>query len=130
MTISWKQAAPAFAVGLLAGALLSFWAPRGLMHRGFHGYDMEHRQHELLERFSRKLSLTPEQRTKVGAILEEKGRKMKSLWQDTRPKFDEVRKSTSAEIRALLTPEQQTKFDALQQKMEARWKHHMDDRHP
>jgi len=41
---------------------------------------------------------------------------MKGLWDEMRPKAEEVRNSTKTQIRSLLTPEQQKKFDVLQER--------------
>ncbi len=77
-------------------------------------------QARLLQRFSSKLKLTPEQRTQVATILEAKRQKIDALRADIRPKFEEIRTSTAADIRKLLTPEQQQKFDVMQVEWETR----------
>ena len=57
-----------------------------------------------IERLNQELSLTNEQKTKVEAILNEQQQKFKA-----------VREETHASIKAVLTPEQATKFDALRE---------------
>ncbi len=125
MTGYWKPWAAPFLGGLILGALLSLGVVRHF-HRPFRN-DEQHRKH-MLEHFSRKLDLTPEQKKKVGDIFEANGQKMRALWDETRPKFAGLRDATNAEIRALLTPDQQKKFDVFQKKMEARWKRLDDER--
>lgn len=71
-----------------------------------------------------KLNLTPDQVTQVKAIDAESWNQMKALREDTttagqdkRAKMMDIHKASQDKIRALLTPDQQTKFDALQTQM-------------
>ena len=119
MKLAWKQIIIAFILGGLAGtAAASIVIPRALHH----AWESGRFQERLLNQFSRKLHLTPEQRERVAAILEAKRQKINALRAEVRPKFDEIRATTSGEIRALLTPEQQPKFDEMQAKRDARLK--------
>lgn len=99
MTIQWKQVVIALVAGLLLGAaagtlsttlMTRKWGPPG---------------HRMLERLDHRLHLTSEQRDRVEAIIE-----------GTRPRLREIRESTREEIRALLTPEQREKFEAMKEK--------------
>ena len=74
-----------------------------------------------------KLNLTPDQVTQVKAIDADSSNQMKALREDTttagpdkRTKMMDIRKASQDKIRALLTPDQQTKFDALQTQMRER----------
>lgn len=74
-----------------------------------------------------KLNLTPDQVTQVKAIDVDSSNQMKALREDTttagpdkRTKMMDIRKASQDKIRALLTPDQQTKFDALQTQMRER----------
>ena len=58
----------------------------------------------------------------MGAILEDKRHKIEDLRAEIRPRFKEIRTSTSVEIRGLLTPEQQQKFDVMNAQWEAKAK--------
>jgi Spy/CpxP family protein refolding chaperone len=111
-----RRAAAWFLGGLLVGVLAAGAASRlGRAHR------WESPRHErMLERFHRKLDLTPEQSGKVGAVLRAKKERMDALRAESTPKFEELRASTRREIAAILTPEQRTKFEALEKKWEAR----------
>ncbi len=122
MKLAWKQIVVAFLVGALLGTAGSQWcAP-------FHGYGWgsEHSQKRMLDRFNSRLKLTPDQRQKVAAILEAKRSKMGALRAEVHPKFEEIRNSTRAEIRQLLTPEQQKKFDVMNAEHDARAKRFRD----
>ena len=74
----------------------------------------------VVDHFSSKLSLNAEQRQKVSSILELQKPKIEALRTECRPKFEAVRNETSSEIRKVLSPEQQSKFDIMQQKWQAR----------
>jgi Spy/CpxP family protein refolding chaperone len=116
MTRAWMLAA-ALIAGILIGAAGTSYAIAHRWRTPFH--------ERLLTRFSSALQLTPQQREQVGAILEAKRQRIDALRAELRPQFDELRASTSAEIRALLTPEQQGKFDEMEAKRAqqiARWR--------
>jgi protein CpxP len=81
---------------------------------------MEHQ----VEFLTKKLNLTPDQVTQVKAIDDSTRQQMMALRNDTsttsdekRPKMMAIRQASDAKIRALLTPDQQTKYDAMQAEM-------------
>ena len=123
MKLTWKQIVIAFLLGGCVGFVVAKHCGPRMFHR--HG-DGTHFQQRLLDRFSSKLHLTQEQRSQVATILEAKRQKMDTLRAEIRPKFEELRTSTSADIRQLLTAEQQKKFDAMQAEWDAREKHFRD----
>ncbi len=119
MKLAWKQIAVAFVLGAVA----AFAGVRYLGPHFFHrGAGDRHFQERLLQQFTAKLHSSPDQRAKVAAILEAKRQKIDALRADIRPKFEEIRTSTRTEIRQLLSPEQQQKFDVMDAKFEARAK--------
>jgi Spy/CpxP family protein refolding chaperone len=80
---------------------------------------------------TKELNLTPDQQTQVKAINDDSRSQMMALRNDTstpqadkRAKMMDIRKSSDDKIRALLTDEQKTKFDAMQAKMQERMKEH------
>jgi Spy/CpxP family protein refolding chaperone len=75
---------------------------------------------QMLQRMKEQLNLTDEQTAKVGAIFKAQGEKRQAIMNDTslspddkHAKMEELRKDAMAQIRALLTPEQQKKLDAM-----------------
>jgi Spy/CpxP family protein refolding chaperone len=73
-----------------------------------------------LGRLSQDLKLTDDQKAKIKPILEDQFKKGQALRQDTslssedmHMKFREIRQNSSKQIRALLTADQQKKYDAL-----------------
>ena len=80
-----------------------------------------------VEFLTKKLNLTPDQVTQVKAIDADSWNQMKALREDTsvagpdkRAKMMDIHKASQAKIRALLTADQQTKFDAMQEQMQER----------
>ena len=112
MKLHWKQITAAFFLGVALGA--------GALAR-----NPEKFRHEMLHKFTTKLELTPDQQTQVGEALENARLKMDALRQDFRPKFEEIRQTSRLEIRKLLIPGQQTKFD----KMQAEWQSRREKKH-
>jgi Spy/CpxP family protein refolding chaperone len=75
----------------------------------------------LLERLTRELDLTDDQRSKVEAVLTARRSRLDALQQDVRAKFEAEQDSLRTEIRAVLTPEQQQKFDEREKELRARF---------
>jgi Spy/CpxP family protein refolding chaperone len=73
----------------------------------------EKAMHERFEKMRNELKLTDQQTTAIRTILDEARNEYKTLRTDLRPRFEEPRMKARARIRALLTPEQQQKFDAM-----------------
>ena len=75
-----------------------------------------------LARMTKQLKLTDEQQAKIKPILEEQHNKMMDLRQDTSmtredrfAKFREIRQESLQKIKPILTPEQQKKWEKMQQ---------------
>ena len=119
MKIVWKQVLVSFVLGVMVGVAGLRWCSPYYFHRHWGGKEFQAR---MLERFDSKLKLTPEQRSQVAEILDGKRQKIDTLRAEIQPKFEAIRTSTSAEIRGLLTPEQQKKFDAMQVEWQAKKK--------
>jgi Spy/CpxP family protein refolding chaperone len=64
-----------------------------------------------------RLDLTSEQRQRIEAILQQSRPLTDSVLRSSLPRLRAIRDSVRLEIRAVLTPEQQERFDA----MERRW---------
>ena len=81
------------------------------------------------QELTNKLKLTSEQQTKVQGILESEHTQMESLHQDSslsqqdrHSKMMDIHQTTDTQIRALLDPNQQKKWDEMQTKRE-HWGH-------
>lgn len=67
---------------------------------------------EGFERMKRDLNLNEQQATEIRAILDQTRNDYRALRAEVRPRYDTLRQNARARIRALLTPEQQQRFDA------------------
>src|SRR5437763_11725352 len=103
----WLVLLVVFVLGGVTGAALG-----GLYRSRASGERPEKAMHEHFEKMRSELNLTEEQTKAVSAILDETRNEYRSLRAELRPRFDEPRQKARAKIRALLTPEQQQKFDA------------------
>ena len=75
---------------------------------------------EVFERMKRDLDLNDQQAAQIRAILEQTRDEYRQLRAEVRPRYDGVRQTARTRIRALLTPEQQQKFDAKIAERDAR----------
>ena len=84
---------------------------------------------ERLARMTERLNLTEAQQARIKPIIEDEGKQLKALRDDTsltrdqkREKFREISTVTFANIDAVLTPEQQKKHVELREKAREHWK--------
>ncbi len=68
---------------------------------------------EYFETLKREVDLTPEQETKMSAVLDEMRNKYKSVCADVRPRYFALREDARLRMREMLSPEQQKKFDTI-----------------
>lgn len=84
--------------------------------------DRPHRWHHKrgnpVEHLTKTLDLTPEQQAKIQPIFDQAKPQLKAARQESRDKVRAIRESTMAQIRPILTPQQQEKFDALKKARE------------
>src|SRR5213593_4149729 len=107
----WLVLLGVFILGSATGAALT-----GLYRSRASGDRPEAREramHERFENMRRELNLTDEQTTAVRAIIDETRNEYRALKTELRPRFEEPRQKARARIRALLTADQQKKFDAM-----------------
>jgi Spy/CpxP family protein refolding chaperone len=98
----------------LGGVGMHYWEARAYGHRV-----MVPTHTEIMQQMTGQLSLTPEQQTQIGAISDNIRDRMRELQNQTKPQADAIRNDGRQKIRALLTPDQQPKFDEFVQ--------HLDD---
>jgi Spy/CpxP family protein refolding chaperone len=118
----WLAIAAIFALGCATGAFLdsAYRLRAGAARSGSRGGKRDHAQ--VFEKMQRELNLDERQAAEVRKILDETRNEYRALRSEARPRFDAVRQSARARIRALLTPEQQQRFDARVAEMDARRK--------
>jgi Spy/CpxP family protein refolding chaperone len=110
-----------FGAGMASGVILGrrLWVPVGADADGFGppppGPGFGRRggppPPRLMERLTARLELTDEQRTKVDAVLRSRRERLDQLQREVGDRFEREQHELRTEIRALLTPDQQEKFD-------------------
>ena len=69
----------------------------------------------LVDRLANELDLTAEQRTKIEEVLTARRARLETVQREVRERFETEQNSLRDEIRKVLTPEQQQKFDKNEQ---------------
>lgn len=103
----------AFSLGGLVGGAATMLADRGSHTRSEHGQDG---RQGYVARLDEELDLTPGQEATVSGLLRRHEPVMDSMFRAIRaehPELDQQRMAIRQEIRAVLTPEQSTKYDAM-----------------
>jgi len=75
----------------------------------------------LLERLTRDLDLTADQRSQIDTVLSARRGRLEALRQDVNARFEAEQRSLSDEIRKVLTPEQREKFDQREKDLRGRF---------
>ncbi len=113
----WLVLVVVFLLGCVTGgALAGLYHARAGANRAF-VHERERQAH--FEEMRRELNLSDEQTAAVRAILDETRSEYRALRSELRPRFEEPRQKARARIRALLTPEQQQKFDEIVARQDA-----------
>jgi Spy/CpxP family protein refolding chaperone len=107
----WLMVLGVFALGCLTGASLD--SVYRLKARSGERQESRGRRdkQEVFENMKRDLGLSEQQATEIRAILDQTRNDYRALRAEVRPRYDSVRQNARARIRALLTPEQQQRFD-------------------
>jgi Spy/CpxP family protein refolding chaperone len=71
-----------------------------------------------VERLTKALDLTPDQQAKVKAIFEQAKPQIQAAREQGRQQAQAIRENIRSQIRPILTPAQQTKWDAIQKARE------------
>jgi hypothetical protein len=74
----------------------------------------------LIDRLSRDLDLTADQRATIDRALASSRIRLDALQKDVRKRFDAERRAVREAIRGVLTPEQQQKFDRIEREGRSR----------
>jgi hypothetical protein len=79
---------------------------------------LQHERQARVEQLTKDLSLTPDQEQKLDGVLTQMSTTYAGIHQQSSAQMDQARKHGRDEIRAILTPEQVTKFDEMMRKMD------------
>lgn len=80
----------------------------------------EQRHDHFFESLQKNLNLDERQSAQIRAVIDETRDGYRQLTTEVRPRYDSLRRDGRAKIRALLTPEQQQKFDQMTAERDAR----------
>jgi Spy/CpxP family protein refolding chaperone len=118
----WLVLLGVFALGCLTGGFLdsAYRLKAGADERRGERGNRGGRDEKRFEHLRRDLNLTEQQAAEIRAILEETRNGFRALRAEARPRYDALRQNSRARIRALLTPEQQQRFDAKNAERDAR----------
>ena len=118
----WLAIAAIFALGCATGVFLdrAYRLRTGAARAESRGG--RHTPEHMFEKMRRELELDERQSAEVRKILDETRNEYRALRSEARPRFDAIRQSARTRIRALLTPEQQQRFDARVAERDARRK--------
>jgi Spy/CpxP family protein refolding chaperone len=107
-----------FALGCVTGASLdSIYRLQASNDRASAGQPAKE---DFFEAMQRNLNLNNRQATEIRTIVDETRSDYRQLRAEVRPRYDSLRQKARVRIRALLTPEQQQKFDAMVAQRDAR----------
>ena len=111
-----KHLAVMFLLGaVLVGGALGFTADRVLLGEQLCPRSGDYRG--MRARFADDLDLTGAQRAAVDTILDERHRQMSEVLKPVRPQMDSISENARNQMRRLLTPAQQSKFDDMHREM-------------
>lgn len=106
--ILWLVIVGVFVLGCVTGASLDgLYRSRAGGIRGQHGPD------QFLQSMQRDLGLNDQQSQQIRVILDDTRNQYRSLRTEVRPRYDAIRQQARSHIRAVLSPEQQKRFDAM-----------------
>ncbi len=77
----------------------------------------------LMRRLTRELTLTDAQRPQAEAIVQSGGQEIRRLLQQSHTDFSEIMQRKTAELKTILTPEQQQRLDRMLERLQKRWPH-------
>ena len=75
----------------------------------------QHKRGNPVEHFTKALDLTPDQQAKIQPIFDQAKPQIKAARQEAKQKVQAIRENTMTQVRSILTPAQQQKFDAMKQ---------------
>jgi len=106
-----------FLLGLLLGGLGShLWGER--VWGGSAPVNTRPTRNEVIAQCTHELQLTPDQQKQLVAIIDDTRSKWAALYAPLDPQREQIRQDGRAHIRAILTPEQQVKFDDFMRRLD------------
>ena len=108
-----KQHALMFLLGVfVTGGAVGFTADRVIVRDRIRDCTSGNDARSMRDRMGRELELSGDQRASLDRILDERHRQMTAVLTPVRPQMDSVSGAARQQIRAILSADQRTKFDA------------------
>lgn len=112
-----------FLLGVLVGGLGGhLWGERVWGHQGPTARTRPPSREQIVNDLTQQLQLTPDQQTQIASIIDATRSQVHALYVPVDAQHEQLRQQGRAKIRAILTSDQQTKFDALMQRNDAQRK--------
>ena len=115
---TWLVLIAVFVLGAVTGAGLS-GVYRSKANASFREAPARDRQ-AMFEKIRNDLNLNAEQSKEIQKVLDETGNEFRTLRSELRPRYEELRLKARGRMRAVLSAEQQQKFDALMAEIDSR----------
>ena len=120
--LKWKLAFGFLLVFIAGGTTGAFFAAKQARH-GFFDQPRPVIAERMRDRLRVRLQLTPEQVEKISPIIDKTATELEKTRRETRRRVHEVFTESHREMAAYLTPEQQAKLRAMEDRHQ-RWMHH------
>ena len=119
-----------FFLGVVTGVL----STGIVIHRKFRQFTMGENPFQtfFMRRLNRELKLTEDQKPQVERIIKEGGVEVRQFLDESRLEFETIMERRNAQLKEILTPEQQQKLDDMQTRIRERWhpEAQRSDNHP
>ena len=118
----WLVAAGALVLTFVAGLALGWSIARQDVAgaRGGRGGGETSRMERGRDAFERRIGITPAQRTRIDSIFASRRGQIDAFWHGPGQQLRAILDSTQADVRSVLTPEQQVRFDEHRREEDAR----------
>jgi len=113
-----------FVLGIALGVLGTYIVTTRVFAHGQPPHDPAALRAHYIDRLNHELNLTPDEQKQIDAILTNLQARVDAIHQSVVPQYDDARKAGREQIRQLLTPEQQPKFDDFLRRLDEGRKNH------
>ncbi|MGB6430229.1 MAG: hypothetical protein WBF06_06560 [Candidatus Acidiferrales bacterium] len=107
-----------FALGLALGMLGTYVVTTRVFARSGDDHSPAAQRAQYIDRLDRELDLTDAQQKQIDGILTSVQARYEAIHQTVAPEYDQARQDGRAQIRQLLTPDQQPKFDDFMKRVD------------
>jgi len=107
-----------FVLGLALGVLGTYVVTTRVFARGADDHNPAAQRAQYLDRLDHELDLTDAQQKQIDTILASVQARYAAIHESVVPQFDQARQDGRAQIRQLLTPDQQPKFDDFMKRVD------------